>query len=469
MKDPIAVPCKARRPARRNLALWQGFVVSAIAAVIVDGRAIADVWVFEPSASIDQRVDDNYRLETEDPLSVSATRAVGELGLSRESANLEFRGLVRVDALMSLNDDDTNELDSNQVAFLETTFLRPRSRIGARMGFKQDTPNRDISADLTDISASASDTGASVTQDQNIDRQKLTFNPSYIYNWSRRTELDFDYQFTQVSHSTPSCEDAYRADNKNEGDVFTVTDELDDYKEHAFKLSARHKLSVLDTFSASVGYSQFEAEEENVLPTFQLDGKIPDPECPTVLRNPRGTTSVNTTRVSFGYERALSQTLKAGGEIGYYVADSDKFGDISETSGYLAKLTVSKDTGLTRYSGRVGLEVYPSDIGDVVESLEVVGDLYRSLGPLLDFSFRVRAYEPDALSDSVNDDAFARRFLSLEPKLIWRFTRAWTAAGSYRYRRQKSQASPETGESNAILLTLKYTPPSAIRDARQTR
>jgi hypothetical protein len=38
---------------------------------------------------------------------------------------------------------------------------------------------------------------------------------------------------------------------------------------------------------------------------------------------------------------------------------------------------------------------------------------------------------------------------------------------AYRYRRQKAQIDPVSAESNAILLSLKYTPPSEIRDAAQ--
>jgi len=117
----------------------------------------------------------------------------------------------------------------------------------------------------------------------------------------------------------------------------------------------------------------------------------------------------------------------------------------------------------------LGIDVFPSDVGDVVESLQLVGDMTRKLGPLLDFSFRARIFEPDALSDDNDNDEFARRFLSLEPRLIWRFTRAWTLAGSYRYRRQKSQTNVRSGVSNAILMSLKYTPPSALRDLQNRR
>jgi len=120
-----------------------------------------------------------------------------------------------------------------------------------------------------------------------------------------------------------------------------------------------------------------------------------------------------------------------------------------------------------RFSGRFGVDVFPSDVGDVVESLELIADYQRQLSQLTIFNFRVRAFEPDAISDTSDADDFARRFLSIEPKIIWNFRRAWSAAASYRYRRQKSQTDPRSGDSNALLFSIKYTQPSAIADARR--
>lgn len=433
--------------------------------LLTAGATHADVWVFEPSASVDQRLDDNYRLDADESLAVAATRAIASLGLSRENETQSIKGQLRVDALLSVNEDDTDELSSNQIAFIESKFLRRRSSLGLTFSFKQDTPNRDISADLTDLSQTASDTGASVTQDQNVKRERLFFNPTYTYNLSRRAELAFDYSFTGVSHGLPSCDDAISewVDSGGQpGDVFTVVDELDDFEEHALRTTAKYKLTPIDQVYTTIGFSRFEAEEE--VSTEDVNLKDVDERCRNVLRNPRDTTSVDTTRFSLGYDRLLSPTLNLGVQLGFYTAESDEFGDRSDTSGYLANISIAKSTGVTRYTGTLGVDVYPSDIGDVVESLQLVGDMRRQLSPLLDFSFRARLFEPDALSDENDDDEFARRFLSLEPRLIWRFTRAWTVAGSYRYRRQKSQTNPNSAVSNAILLSLKYTPPSAIRD-----
>ncbi len=453
--------------------------VGAMTSVAMVNVAQADVWVFEPTAAIDQRFDDNYELSSNEKRAVSATRAVGTLGLSRESTSAAVRAFLRADALLSISEgDDNDDLSSNQIAFIETKAIRPRSSYGVRLSFKRDTPNRDISADITDPSATAADTGASVTQDQNVDRNRFVINPVFSYNLSRRAELDLDYSFTSVDHGLPSCQEAEQrfVDNLAEGQVyngepFTALDELDNFQEHAFKITGRYSLSPIDSVFSTFGYSLFEAEEEVNTPVFEE--KTFDERCQNrnVLRNPRDTSSVDTVRLSLGYERAYSQTLTLSGQFGAYQTESDRIADpitrtrenISST-GFLVNASISKTTGLTRYTGRIGYDVFPSDIGDVVESLELIGDLEHKLGQLLDFSFRIRAYEPETVStESVE---FARRFLSMEPKLIWRFSRQWTAAASYRYRRQKSQGDFDSAASNAVLFSIKYTPPSEIADTR---
>jgi len=118
---------------------------------------------------------------------------------------------------------------------------------------------------------------------------------------------------------------------------------------------------------------------------------------------------------------------------------------------------------VSSYSGKLGFDVFPSDAGSQVESFEAVGDYKRKLGPLLDFSVRLRAYEPDAINAQPGSD-FSRRFFSFEPKLVWQLNRSWALASSYRYRRQKSEQRRGAGQSNALLFSIKYTPPSEIRD-----
>jgi hypothetical protein len=114
--------------------------------------------------------------------------------------------------------------------------------------------------------------------------------------------------------------------------------------------------------------------------------------------------------------------------------------------------------------GKFSVDVQPSSSGSQVETQELTGDIFRIINPRLNFSLRARAYEPDRLGAN-EEDRFARRFISIEPKIDWKYARNWTVSAAYRYRRQKARIDPVPAESNAILLSLKYTPPSKIRDA----
>ena len=461
--------------------------------------ALADVWVFEPSVALDLRVDDNYTIDTTTPDPVDATRLVGSLGLSRESQNTEIKGLLRVDALLQQSDNESNELSSNQIVYLDSKTSSERSTLGINLNFKQDTPSRDISADITDLSVTAADTGASVSQDQNVARQRLVVTPSWHYKLSRRTSLDARFSYTAVEHELPSVEDAAFAQYgsvegveeffSNEQLVFLVEDELDDFKESALTVGTRHKWSPLVDLTASVSYKDYQSKVElnNDLVFLPFEEELLDPDERRIHRKPRRTSKSTTTTLVLGFERSLSPTLKIGFSTGVYANtkdDTDLIRDIdtinegvseemlaeerakatATETGWLGGITISKTTGLTRYSGRFGVDVLPSDVGSQVESLDLVGDMVRKISPRMDFAFRARAYEPDAIN-AVGDDEFSRRFISFEPKLIWQYSRAWTVAGSYRYRRQKSRADAQSGESNAFLISLKYTPPSAIRDA----
>lgn len=458
--------------------------------MLLSARLSADVWVFEPSVGLDQRIDDNFDLDPFRETAVAATRAVASAKVSRESQRYRFLGQARVDGLLQVNEDESDELNSNQILFFDTQFLQPRSSWGLEFTFRRDTPSRDISADITDLSQTAADTGAIVTQDQNVDRERIVIKPSYRYNLSRRTELNFAFTYTDVEHGLPSVQDAIdrqvqgilanentpqalrdtllsldRPADINDIGRFTVSGELDDFTENLFEFGVRHLWSRRDTISATLSFSGFEALSE--LQGVEEPDRIPDSRQENILRNPRAPTTVDTSRIIFGYQRQFSPTFTGGIQFGYFTADSDTFGETQTNDGYTTQLSAARLRGLDRFSARFGVEVFPSDVGDVVESLELVGDYQRELSRLTTFNLRVRAFEPDAVNDANDADRFARRFFSLEPKIVWRFTRAWTAAASYRYRRQKSQTDPQSGDSNALLLSIKYTPPSALRDARR--
>ena len=510
------------------------FAASALAvslAYLLAVPAAANVWVFEPSISLDQRFDDNYRLETTAARNVSTTRVVGDLGLSRQSQTARFRGAIRVDGLLTQDEFEGELRDSNRILFLDSTFRDQLTTWGIDLSYKEDTPSRDISADLGNLGSSATDNGI-VTQSSDVARERFVVSPNVVRELTRRASVDATLTYTRVGHEEPSAQDAiyerylglYGAQNRedftnddivpeapdgsplpiDEVDndtvgVFTPDDELDDYQEAKIDLGYRYKLSPISTFSLIGSQSYYVADVVPADPVAVPFGDLDRDGQNDIYRLPRGREAISSTSsFRLGYDRNLTPTLRVGVQGGLYynttddsdtfrssdrefyraplITDAesgnlreqsaDEYADSLETSenGWLANVRVTRDAGVANYSLYFGVDVQPSSIGSQVEAQELIGDYRRKLGPLLDFSFRARAYEPDRLGANP-DDKFARRFLSLEPKIVWRFTRAWTASAAYRYRRQKSRTDPESGESNALLFSITYTPPSAIRDA----
>ena len=92
----------------------------------------------------------------------------------------------------------------------------------------------------------------------------------------------------------------------------------------------------------------------------------------------------------------------------------------------------------------------------------------RVINRRLNVSLRGRAFAPDRLG-AIETDQFSRRFISFEPRVDWQYSRSWAVAASYRYRRQKSRLDVESADSNAILFSITYTPPSEVRDLANSK
>ncbi len=500
-------------------------LAAVVCTVLASGAAPAraDVWVFAPSVALDQRFDDNYSLDVFDPDSVSATRAVGELALSRESQNFSLKGLLLADVLLTTDEDeDGTDLDSNQIAGIETRFGGRLTRFGVDLGFKQDTPSRDIAGDLVVGDTVATDTGT-IDRESDVARRRFTVAPSVVRELGRRTSVEGRVTYTNVQHDLTDAQDLIleqyngllanfdalpaelqdRLVDEN-GDrlpadqvtidtvgPFTPTGELDDFEEIRLDVGLRYKLSPVTTLSGFVATSRYVAEvEPDDLAFVPFEDLAEDSEERDIRREPRRESVSTTSSLRIGYDRALSPTLAIGVQGGVYINSTDdndtlRAGDLappefgfgeqyeqqfadrlgtldSEENGWLANITLTKDAGLTRYVGRFAVDVQPSSVGSQVETQELVGEVFRQIDPLIDVSFRARAYEPDRLGASP-DDEFSRRFVSLEPRVTWRFARAWAAQASYRYRRQKSRALPDSAESNAVLFSLRWTPPSQVQ------
>lgn len=485
-------------------------VTTVVLVMAGTSSAVADEFIFRPAIGLDQRFDDNYGLVQVGEDEVSATRLLTDLRLSRETPIFSFEGIARADLRLEIGDSDDSDPQTNLLGLvdLEQRFKRARASLDVQV--TRDTPSRDIVSDVTDITDVAVDSGV-VTQSFDVERVRADFKPSLVYDVSRRTSISGSFTYTQVDHETPSVQetlfDRYQrlltsgGDNPptpetrpelfdENGEVFTQetvstdqtgsftpTGELDDYRDISVDLTYRYKLDRISTVSATVGYSELTADEEADVSVLTSGDLIADESEPQIRRAPRRESKDTTTSFRLGYQRAFTQTLNVGLQVGVYANTSDdtelfRFADgtlstdedtETDADGYLASISFDKDSGLTRYSVRYAIDVLPSSVGSRVETNELVGQVFRTITPLIDVSLRGQAYEPDRLGSQAND-RFARRFISLEPRIVWRFKRDWTLGVAYRYRRQKARVDADSSESNAVLFSIRYLPPSKIAD-----
>ena len=492
---------------------WLAFSASLFFVALSGSNANADVWVFEPSITLDQRIDDNYFLLQTGGDTLSATRAVGELSLNRESQTYVLRGSARIDALLTGNTDvGEEELDSNQIATIDLRKRTTRSRYGFELFFKRDTPSRDIAADISSDASLAEDTGLLSTQtlSSNVARQEITFEPSFSYDITRRLEFDVSAGFSAVEHELPSVQNVIyqrylddfarltQSDNPPEGpplpfDQVTLNDipggvitpdgELDDFNELGFDVGLRYKLDRVSTLTFTGQYSRLSSNvtiNRNVV-VVPFEALIPDPRENGIRRVPRRESISTTTTVRLGFERFVTPTLQLGIQGGVYSNAQDNSDLLrpeelieganpeltvpkTDSDGWLANVSFRYDADATQFNGSFAVDVEPSSAGTQVETNELKGVVTHAVNPRLNIGLRASAFEPDRLGARVND-SFARRFISFEPLVQWQYTRNWTFAASYRYRRQKARIEPMSAESNAVLFAVRYTPASKVRDA----
>ena len=408
--------------------------ISVLTLAITPQVATANAWVLEPSIKLDVGYDDNYGMDVEDATSVTVTKATGELILRRQTEAHYFRGGLLADTVAYHGDDDEDvEPNSNQVLYFYTTFNQPRYRWGTNFRYRRDSLLREAEADTSlDLPAEEQEVqDATVDQLLDVTRHRIYFNPFYRYNFSRRTDLGVGYDLSSVNH------------DKDEDDV----QDTEDYVNQSISFDVGHRLTPLDKVSAKLGYSHFAAD-------------ITDSE---------EESDFNTSFLRLGYERSLSPTFTVGGDIGYRVTEFSEDDDDITKDGPVASISAVKKTGLTRFELRAGLELYPSSIGQVVQTQELVANVTRDLSELIKFSLKSRFYENTALSG--NETIFSaearndRRNMTIRPEISWQLTREWKVGAAYQYRREKLESKPLSAEGNALLFSVKYTFLSSLSEA----
>lgn len=387
------------------------------------GGAVANTWLIEPSVAVDFGYDDNYGMDIVDPKGVGVSKVTGAVSVRSLSEAYYFRGGLLADAV-TYHGDDSVDPNSNQVAYFQLGKNFPRSRLGMTFRLRRDSLLREAAANPDQVVDTDPELDASVDQFVDVTRQRFFVAPFVSYNLTRLTDARLEYRLSAVQH------------DKNENEVTGIAD----YQNHAVVLRLGHKVTPRDKLFTRLGATMFatDVDEDEAKTEFQ------------------------TTYLRLGYERLLSPTFTVSGDAGYRVTQFTKQGEADvETDGPVASVSAVKTTGLTLFELRAGIELYPSSIGQVVKTQEVVANIKRNLSELMVFTLRSRLYQNKALSGG--DTIFGaqadnnRRSMEIRPAIDWQLSREWKVGAAYRYRREKLDSKPSSAEGNSILFSVKYT------------
>ena len=385
----------------------------------------AAVWLYDPTITLKQEYDDNYRLSTnssnEDE--VWTTTLTGELALRGKSDRSDIAALIRLDAINYSGDDDDLRDKNNQLFGLSgrhSVSDRNAFRLNAR--YRRDTILRNSQIDVD-----PGDTGAFIDEDgvliddttdldvdlvrENIRRERFLITPGWNYLFDERTEISLDYTYRDLSFD-------------NEESTSLVESEA-----HRFRGNISRRLSEKNTlvFEASAGY--FEPDNNNDVDNYEATIEL--------LRK---------------FSKTFAMDFKLGGRY----SEFDR-GNKSDDTGFVANVGATKRTERTRYRLFYRRDVAPSGSGNAVEVNEIGARAQHALTEKLDLNLKASWFDTDTL-DSGIDSSSDREVIRLEPGLKWRFLENWVAGASYRYR-ERDLDNDGSGDSNGAFISISYSPP----------
>jgi len=345
-------------------------------------------------------------LTTDPHDSVSGFSITPELNLTGASE----RSKLSLDILLNYTEysggdvEDTNEQVISLSSYNQTT---ERTRWGLDGDFRRDT--------LLSIINIGTGTGELADTDVGLARAKVrrdrrSLDPSWTRQLSERNSLRLAYGFVDVGFSD------------------TAGAALVGYEAHTLAATFSRGITSRDDFNLDISASRFKASDKS--------------------------SEADTVRIAVGMTRAFSETANGTFSIGASETEETIASKEEKTSGFILEARAEKESELTTLDGVISRNVYPSGGGRAVQSDQLRVNLLRKISPKLNFELQATLFRNKVVEGS--DPDIDRRYYEVRPGLSWQWTPHWFVNTSYRYRRHKFDAVPDTAKSNAVFLGVAY-------------
>lgn len=400
--------------------LFGYFVKLTCLVALLSNSASAAVWLFDPTVTLSQGYDDNYRLSTsssnEDE--VSTTKLSGELALKGKSERFDLKALLGLDATNYSGDDSDINDKNNQTLRLTSAYrATERNKLSLNGNILRDTILRTTRSifdpQLTEDEVSFDpdqDVDANLVQD-NVRRTRFNISSGWDYRLNESTSLGLGYTFRDLSFSG-----ANNNLNLVESDSKSV------------RARIRTKLTEKDRITGAISETYFRPDNDR---------------------------DVDTLKLTLGWVHKFSETFEMDFTVGARDSDFDNVPKSSDT-GFVGNIGATKRTALTTYRVNLERRENPSSSGNQVEVDEIKVDIKRALTEKLTFGFSGRFFDTETTNST--DSNSNREYISFEPELNWRFLPSWVAGVGYKYT-EEDLDNGGSGDSNAAFINISWSPP----------
>lgn len=400
-------------------------LAAALPATSIHQQANAAEWVAEPSVTLRQEYNDNYRLTSTDPDKVWKTTLDPRLRLSRRTELWDVNATGRIRADYFSGEDELNTVDN----FLDAGAMRKleRGSVGASFSHANDTT---LQNEVLDV-----DTGVTVQQ---IDRTRRGATLIAQYMLLETTSIEGSVGFQTVEYDdgaryglldydyfTPTLRVVRYLDQKTQ--VFGVVSHSKVSYDNASDLESK-----TDSLQLGAAY--------DISETWKVNGSV----------GSRRTSTSETLPIAVerpGFEVLYPDVY----DIEFVPRDSESSGVV-----YNASIDRKFETGHVTLSAMSS--VTPSATGTDTESTQVNLSGTRDFTAQLSGALAVNYYRSEAVGGAVsraNTDRFR-----VSPSVNWRLDRELTLSAGYVFTRvERGTTSTGDADSNAVYVSVGYAWP----------
>jgi len=365
----------------------------------------AEIWKFEPRITLQERYDDNFKLEStaHDPVFESLLRGV--VSFSRLSPTTKVEG--RVHAKLSTQSKDNRHLTFSA----QKNFELSQWQLDGF--FRQDTTIR-TSKDDQNVDEDSEQVADDVDEGQaqlELRRTTIRLKPKFTHHLSERTTLGIAYLFTDVSYK----------DNVASSGLF-------DYDQNGIAASIIRNLSERDKLTTILGLSRYRSMNEI-------------------------NTVADGVAFTVGYRRLLTEKMIVSMAVGLRRSIISSDDADSEENTFVVNMRLIRK--FTR--GRVSIEgvkdTQPTGSGGLIEKMQLKLNLKYQFKERLSGLINLKGFERKSIGRLSSNKSY---FLTVTSSLRWNLNRRWSTEGGYNFRKREQVDSANDAYGNAVFVSLIY-------------